>query len=238
MNTTSPLASRLVVTAICLLGAAGCGRSTLDLPSADTNADGLARLSGLDADEAWAKPGLDLGTYERLLIAPTEFSFRDVRQVSRLDRTGTRMEFPIDEADRKRLEEMVATVLREELSGSRNFSLTEEPGPGVLVVATSLLDIVSRVPPEIPARSDVYLDRIADATTVVELSDAVSREKLLRAVDRRSAETLDSVGGLRRPTLANRSSSVTNWNEINRELRRWARSVRNTLDELHEQSPL
>lgn len=220
--------------ALIVLGGNACTGPAAVAPPAD----GMVAASGLGVDEAWTKPGLDLAAYDKLLVAPTEFDFRDVpATASYRGNTGTTTAFPVREADRKQLADTVAKILREELAASRSFTLTDEPGPGVLVVRTSVQDIVSRVPPEIPGRSDVYLDRIGEATVVVNVDDSVSRETLVRTVDRRTAETLDGIDRFRRPTLANQSSSVTNWAEVRRETRRWASSLRANLDNLRARSP-
>lgn len=59
---------------------------------------------------------------------------------------------------------------------------------------------------------------------VIELQDSMSGEKLVRAAERRKAET----SGLRE------SNPVGNLSEIKRDAQRWARSLRQSLDELHE----
>ena len=153
--------SVVTLAALLVVGLIGSACTNTETVTA-SSPDGMVAVQGLRADEAWAKPGLDLAGYDKLLLAPTEFEFRDVPKTAgyygRANSTVT--EFPVSENDRKQLTETVARVLREELSQSRSFTLTEEPGPGVLVVRTALEDIISRVPPEIPAQRR-YLDRIA-----------------------------------------------------------------------------
>lgn len=211
---------------------AGCSRTPIQIPSADQAArtwDGMVPIQGLSADEAWAKPDIDLSTYDQLLIAPTEFQFRAVRDPG-LGGRRTATEFPISDENRRQLIGTVTEILREELAGTRNYTLTDSPGPGVLVVHTALLDIVSKVPPQEARREDIYLDEVGEATLVLELADSQSGERLARVVDRRAA---DPVGDLSRPSLTSRVSSVTAWSEVRRVARRWAESATRLLDQLH-----
>jgi hypothetical protein len=205
-------------------------------PPADETYDGLVPIQAKGFKNAWVKPDMDLSGYNRLKLAPVEFQFRAVRPAGAGRRTSG-SEFPVSPENRERLQKVVTEAFQEELARSRRFTLTDETGPDVLELRTSLLDIVSRVPPEPVGRSDIYLDEVGEATLVVELLDSQNGEILARAADRRAAETFGgglSSGG----SLANRVDSVTAWNEVRQLADRWARVLTRRLDQLRTRSDM
>jgi len=214
--------------AACLLVAA----CTAPEPVIDTGAptyDGMVPVRDSGLKEAWIKPDIDLSRYARMRLLPVEVQFRAVRpsSLSAVGRSQDR-EFPLSAADQKRLVDTVTEVFLEELAQSRHLALTTDSGPDVLLVRTSLLDIVSKVPPETPGRSEIYLDEVGAATLVLELQDSQSGETLARAVDRRAADPVDFGD-----TNVSRVTSVDAWSEVRRVARRWASTVTQRIDQLH-----
>jgi hypothetical protein len=191
--------------------------------------DGMVPVRESGLKEAWIKLDIDLSRYEKMVLLPVEVQFRAVRPaaLSAVGRSQDR-EFPLSPADQKRLVDTVTEVFREELAKSRHLALVTEPGPDVLLVRTSLLDIVSKVPPEPSARYELFLDEVGEATLVLELQDAQSGETRARAVDRRAADPVDSTG-----TNVSRVTSVEAWTEVRRVARRWASTVTQRIDQLH-----
>jgi len=210
---------------------AACAPQNPVIESDGPTYDGMVRVRDTGMKEAWVKPDINISSYRHLLLLPTEVQFRAVRPGagSSLARSQDR-EFPLSPADQKRLVETVTEVFREELAKSRNLTLTTEPGPDVLLLRVSLLDIVSKFPPEGPGRTELYLDEVGAATLVVELQDALSGETLARAVDRRAADPEDGLDG---PGTVTRVTSVTAWSEVRRVARRWASAVTRRIDQLH-----
>ena len=205
---------RLLLAACVALGAC-----TAPDPVVDADAptyDGLVPVRDPGLREAWVRPAIDLSRYEQMVLLPIEVQFRAVRPAAgtTLGRSQDR-EFPISPADQQRLVDLVTEVFREELAKSRHLTLTTEPGPDVLLVRTSLLDIVSRVPPEVPGRSEIFLDEVGAATLVLELQDSQSGETLARAVARRAADPVDDTG-----TNVSSVTSVQAWTEVRRVARR------------------
>jgi len=88
-----------------------------------------------------------------------------------------------------------------------------KPGPDVLLVRGAIIDIVSRVPPQGPGRSDVYLDSVGQATFVIELIDSETSTVLARATDTRAAET---------PGYTLKANRVTNTAEVRKLATYWA----------------
>lgn len=169
--------------------------------------------------------------FDRVLLEPVELQFRAVAPLAATSAgiPGTRTEFPVSERARKMLTEDSNRILREELGRSTRFELTEQAGPGVLVIRPTLRDIVSRTPPkEPPGRSEVLLDRVGEATLVLDFVDGASGRLLGTASDRRSAE-----GSFGRGTFgAIRANSVEVGQEVRRVLRRWGSSLRKRTEQL------
>lgn len=191
--------------------------------------DGMVAVRDSGMKEAWVKPDINLGSYQHILLLPVEVQFRAVRANAGM--TASRSQdhaFPLRDVDKQRLVDIVTDVFREELGRSRTMTLTAESGPDVLLVRASLLDIVSKVPPEIAGRDEIFLDEVGEATLVLELLDAPSGETLARAVDRRAADPVDDPG-----TSVSRVTSVEAWSEVRRVARRWASAATRRIDQLH-----
>lgn len=195
--------------------------------NAETTFDGLVRIDNARFAAAWIDPDVDLKQYNKIIPGGAAFEFRSVQKVSATQaRHSNESEFWISEKDRQRLVETVSDVFTEELQNSEKFTMTDEPGPDVLVISGALHDIVSRVPPESVGRSEIWLRSLGEATLIIEVRDSLSNEVIYRAVERRAAE---SAGG-----QMIRANTATSWAEVRRWARRWAVRLREGLDSIHE----
>jgi len=211
------------------LALAGCTAPAPVIEAEAPTYDGMVRVRDPGLKEAWLKPDIDLSRYERMVLLPIEVQYRAVRPTAGTTLARTRdTEFPLRPVDQQRLVDTVTEVFREELAKSRHLTLTTESGPDVLLVRPSLLDIVSKVPPEPSARYELFLDEVGEATLVLELQDSQSGETLARAVDRRAADPVDYPG-----TNVSRVTSVEAWSEVRRVARRWGSIVTERIDQLH-----
>jgi len=196
-------------------------------PDAETTFDGLVRIDNSRFRNAWIDPDVDLTQYNKVMPGGAEFQFRSVQKVSSMQaRRSNENEFWMSDSTKERLVETVSEVFAEELQSSEHFEVVNEAGPETLIIVGAMHDIVSRVPPDIVGRGDIYLSSVGEATLIIEISDSLSGEVIFRAVDRRAAER---TGG-----TAMRSNSATNWGEVRRLARRWATSLRDGLDSIHE----
>jgi hypothetical protein len=234
---------RRPVAAALLLALLATGCSAPELVAdvdAPPDANGLVPLRGAGLGEAWIRPGTNLSRYRGLRIEPAEFQFRPVPEVSPSSRS-TATEFPVGDADRERFIADVNEALREELAASRKLPLTDERGPDVLVVQVAFLDIVSRVPPDIAARNELYLDSVGEATLQLQLKDEGTGELLARTSDRRKAEPPDgfgipgAAGSLRQ---LSRTTPVTARTEARLAAQRWAATVTRRIDQLYVQGKI
>jgi hypothetical protein len=223
MKKMSVLASILLV--------AGCAQQAPSLqqgPDAEVTFDGLVRIDNGRFRDSWADPDVDFSQYDQIMVGDAQFEFRAVKKSSSsgLTRRNNESEFWISDANREKLIGTVTEVFRDELNKSKNFTKADAAGPNVLIIVGGLHDIVSRVPPDLVGRGDIYLASVGEATLVLEARDSLSGETIYRALDRRSAE---QAGG--QMTLSN---SVTNMSEVRRMARRWATRLREGLDSIHE----
>ena len=211
-----------------MMGCAQQQRTLQTGPTAEVTHDGLVRVDHSAMQYAWIKPDINLSTYSKFMVAEPEFEFRAVRNTG-TRRSSSTNEFAISESGKQKLIETVQDVFRDELSKSKYFTRVDGPGPDVLLIEGAMLDIVSRVPPDMVGRGDIFLDRVGEATLVLQISDSMSGETFARAADRRAAEP--ATGGVR-------ANTVTSIAEVRRLARRWATRLREAMDELHDRGPL
>lgn len=215
--------------ALLLAACAAPERSLQTGPDAEITFDGLVRVNNSAFARAWVDPTIDLSGYSKIMPGAARFEYRAVRDAGgSTARRSSATEFPVSDQGKQRLQADADQVFREELAKSRYFTLVSDPGPDVLIIQGALLDIVSRVPPDIVGRGEIFIDRVGEATLVLELVDSMSGETLGRAAERGAAE---SAGG-----MGTRSSSVTARAESRRLFRRWAVKLREGLDAFHEAS--
>ncbi|MSR09161.1 MAG: DUF3313 family protein [Gammaproteobacteria bacterium] len=216
-----------------LLSAAACTPAKPVIATDGPTYDGMVPVRDSGMKEAWVKPDINISSYQQLLLLPVEVQFRAVRPGAGNPAFASQeRNFPVSPADRQRLVDTVTAAFRDALAQSRTLKLATEPGPGVLLVRTALLDIVSKVPPEGPGRTETFVDEFGAATLVLELQDSLSGESLARAVDRRAADPMDGVGGLGAGNLS-RANPVTTWSEVRRLSQRWATLVTRRIDQLY-----
>ena len=207
---------------------AGCSSAPPTIqegPNAEVSYDGLHVVDNSVFKAAWADPDIDFSRYDKFIPGEAFFEYRAVKKTSGTYRArSSDTEFYIDEKAREKLKELTSEIFTEELAKSTRFSVTDAAGPDVLVIRGGLHDIVSKVPPDMISRGDIYLSSVGEITLVLEAVDSMSGEVIFRAVERRAAE---SAGG-----RAMRSNSVTTRSEVRRLIRRWATKLREGLDSI------
>lgn len=221
---------RMILTLGVLLVLTACstGSPTIQTgPDAEVTYDGLHRVDNSAFRDSWADPDIDWTRYNKIMPGGAFFEFRAVKKSSssNLSRaSSTDNEYWIEEKDRKKLEQEVSDIFNEEVSKSSRFTRTDKPGPDVLIIRGGLQDIVSRVPPDMIGRGEIFLTSVGEATLILEVVDSQSGEVIARSVDRRNAER----GG--REMI--RANTVTTWAEVRRLARSWATKLRDGLDSI------
>ena len=191
---------------------------------AEISFDGLHRVNNARADDVWRLPGADFSQYNKVRLDATQISYRPVKSPSgTMHSIGTISEFPLDRNQKLKLEIAAKEAFLEGLAKSKHYTLVTEEGVDVLEVSASLIDVVSRIPPDDADRGDVFLTEIGVATLVLELRDSASEQLLVRSTDRLSVENHASV----------RSNSVRNMSEVRMALRQQAKRLTENLDKAH-----
>ena len=217
----------LVVTTLLIVGCAP-PPSIQQGPDAETTFDGLVRIDNSRFANAWIDPDVDLSQYDKIMAGDAVFEFRAVKKTTSLTtaRRANESEFWISDENKESLIEIVSEAFRKELEKSEHFTVADAPGPDVLIIVGGLHDIVSRVPPDMIGRGDIYLSSVGEATLVIELKDSLSGETIYRAIDRRAAERAGDQMMV--------SNTVTSRSEVRRLAQRWATRMREGLDSVHD----
>jgi hypothetical protein len=217
---------RITAVIALLLALGACSTTTPTVQQgadAEITFDGLHRVNDTLNRKVWIKPEIDLSQYDKIMFEGAGIHYREAESKSRYDRSAS--SFALDARQKERLEKAVSEVMVDEMQGIKNYAITEEAGPGVLKVSIALIDVISRIPPELTsARSEVYLDNLGSAVFVVEVADSNTNEVLARTVDGRNVQ----------PVVMQESNPVTNTMEVKRSVRVWGSRLRSALDDLHE----
>ena len=209
------------VVAALIVGCSTAAPTIQQGPDAEVSFDGLHKVDNPRASMAWARPDFDISEYTKIWLVGAGIEYRQVKNRGRMARSGSGPYF-IDDRSRERFENNVTEVFTEEMAKTKRFELVDGPGPDVLMVRGSLLNVTSYVPPETVGRSEIFLRSVGEATLVLELRDSETGTILARSIDRRAAE--QAGGGMQS------SNTVTNSAEARRLIRRWAVQLREALD--------
>lgn len=199
-------------------------------PEAEVTYDGLTRVDNAKMNTVWARTDIDLSGYTKVRFESVDVEYRPVkgpysgRAGMASSRTRSQSTFPMDDATKQLVEETIFSAFLQELSKSDKYEMIDIEGPDVLTVRASLLDVVSQVPPDTMGRGSIYIDRVGEATLVLELYDSESNAILARGVDRRAAE--------RSGTTMMNSNPVSNKAEVSRLGRTWGTMLRSGLESL------
>ncbi len=215
----------LTFAAMIIAGCASEPPTIQEGPNAEVSYDGLHAIDNSVFKLAWADPDIDFSRYDKFMPGGAFFEFRAVKKSSGTQRArSSASEFYIDERARERLKEETLTIFKEELAKSTRFTVTDTPGPDVLIIRGGLHDIVSFVPPEPIGRGEIYISSVGEITLILEAADSRSGEVIFRAVERRAAERAGGMGM--------QANTVTTWAEVRRLIRRWATTLRDGLDSI------
>jgi hypothetical protein len=194
-----------------VLGGAGAYAQN---PSAEW--DGLVRVESRHFDAVYLAPGADFSGYTKVMLDPTEVSFRRNWQRDFNNRSRSLSNRISDQEARDILSAAQAgfqDVFRQ-VYAQRGIQVVEEPGPDVLRLRTAVANLDVAAPDLMtPGRTRTYSSEAGEATIVIEVRDSMSGAILGRGVDRRTVG--DSAFMLRR-------SRVTNRADFERMFRSWA----------------
>lgn len=158
-------------------------------------------------DSAFVKSGVDFSRYTRLQAMPLEIYYYE----------------GLDEPDPGDIE-TVRGIFREAFLGKigDDYELVDEPGPDVLHVLASLVDLeMSSVPDDLPVKGRAAsLVAAGQLTFFMELADSQTGEVLARAGDKEKA-----------PAQIAGAATERDWARTEEAADRWAQMFRDFLDE-------
>ena len=155
-------------------------------PDAEVTIDGLVRVDNAAVPIVYWKPDMDLSPYKRFMLDPVEVAYKkDPGNRRQSSFAGPDDNFALSPSQMESFRSMFQEVLVEALTRDNGYELVTEPGPDVLRISASLLDLVVRVPTAQSGRQDVYTRSYGEVSLIMELRDSESGEILVRAGDRR-----------------------------------------------------
>jgi hypothetical protein len=220
MRSAKSLAQAAALTTLMAM-ASGNAWAAEELPA--VTHDGLELVKKSRLDVVYRRAGVDFGGYSKIMLDPFEVAFkkqwtRDFRSVSESERERIRSEMA---AEARR-------VFVQELQEKGGYEIVDRPAPDVLRVSAAIVELYINAPDAMAAgRNRTYTLSTGDVTLVAELRDSVSGSVVARVADhKRARET---------PTMqwATKSRNIADAREI---LRRWARALRDGLDEARGKS--
>ena len=205
--------------------AGGLAAAESELP--EISHDGLHLIADSEVAAAWVRPGADLGVYRRLMIEEVEVAFRQNWERDQNRGSVHRVRSRDVERIKQAMADLFHEVFVDELEGEGGWEIVKKPEGDVLLLRPKILDLdVSAPDLNRAGRSRNFASSAGAATLLLELYDSVSGEILARAVDRQADNA----------TIMWRTNRVTNTAAARRILTRWARLLRDRLDELHGNS--
>jgi len=153
-------------------------------------ADGLSAVKSPTLDEVYLRPAVDLSSYRKVIVEPARVELvKGYRKYINQQREPSRWLTPED------VQQMVATaqaLMTDAVTAAfkaQGFEIVTAPGPGVLYVAPSTLDLFVNAPDTVtPVRQGQITHMEAgDATLNLDVRDAVTGNVVGRVVDRSTA---------------------------------------------------
>ena len=185
--------------------------------------DGLARVKSKQLDHVYKLPEADFSGYKRVRLDPIEVEFDKNWKPNDSERSPSRRLSNSDiEKIKQALAEEFRKVFTEELT-KNGYPVVDESGDDVLRVSAAIVNLYITAPEKMSAgRSRTYTTSAGHMTLIAELRDSVTGKLMARAVD--------SVQG-RDTGNFQITNSVTNMSSARTALSKWARVLREGLDE-------
>jgi Protein of unknown function (DUF3313) len=185
--------------------------------------DGLVRVSSKQLDHLYKLPEADFSGYKRVRLDPIEVEFDKNWKPNQHERSPSRRLTNEDiEKIKQALAEEFRKVFTEELT-KNGYPVVAESDDDVLRVSAAIVNLYITAPEKMSAgRSRTYTTNAGHMTLVVELRDSVTGKLMARAVD--------TVQG-RDTGNFQITNSVTNMSSARTALSKWARVLREGLDD-------
>lgn len=179
----------------------------------------LHRVSHSSLDKTYVNPASDIGQYRTLLIKPLDLDNVTIVQPENTTHIPGNPKWKLTEQDKKDMREAYRKAIEEELGADNHYTLTTEPGDGVLAIQASMKRLAPNAPKDDfesrpSARTRILSEGAGDATITFEFQDSQTGETVARIEDKWSDSSMWRV-----------NNSVTNRAEMQRMFRSWATRV-------------
>lgn len=183
--------------------------------------DGLERVERKDVDLLYTRPGASLAGYKRVAILDCHVAFRKNWQRDQSS-AGNRVSDKEMQDIKTRLAAEFRKVFVDELQGQGGYQVVDEAASDVLVLRPAIIDLDVTAPDVMTAgRSRSFTTSAGGMTMYVEFFDGATGEILARAADRERARDSGRMTW---------TTSITNRQEADRMLRKWAKLAHDALD--------
>lgn len=150
-------------------------------------AEGLVAVQSRNLDQFYVLPNADLAGYRKVVIDPAKITFHKDWNTDSVDPHGVARRLRPD--DVRRIADEMASGLQTSVAEAfkaRGYEIAAAPGPGVLRLAPSVVDLYVNADETLaPGTTKAFTKDAGEATLVLEARDAVSGTLLGRIVDHR-----------------------------------------------------
>ena len=181
---------------------------------------GLERMSMRGMDVAYARPGVSLAPYRRVLLRPVDIHFQRNWQRTAAQSTGSR----IQQRDFQHVADDLSGVVRSEVARELErggFTVVDAPGPDVLQIDLRVVELFLNAP-DFPgaAQTRSYSQSFGEMTLVADLRDSASGDLLMSVLDRSLGRDFDQF---------RLTTRVENAHEVGLAAQSWAAVLRRQL---------
>jgi hypothetical protein len=213
-----------LITTLLILGLAATPAAVQAEPEPpEISLEGLELVEKDRRGELYAAPGIDWSVYDEIQLDQATVAFRRHWQRDQ----NRNQPFKVRASDMERIKtglaELFDTVFTEELTRDGGYTITEESADNVMRITPHIVDLDVYAPDTRNVGiSRSYTDSTGRMTLKLEIYDSITGDLIATASDRREAP---------RRGYVQWTNSITNNAEARRMLQRWARGLRERLDQ-------
>ncbi len=211
------------------LGCAGSAPGGIHYASGNgaVTPDGLHRVDWEPFKITFVKPGADLQRYGKVLVEEVTVAYKTPPRPGQLQRYAIAPNYALPDSAIASMKRYFHEAFVKALGKSQSFSVTDSPGPDVLLISGRILNLKIAVPPERDQAMDEtdYASSSGQMTLVLDARDSTSGEPLVRVGQARAIQLND--GGW------HEVDPVTNSAAVRQVFQTWAEDLRRELDQFH-----
>ena len=173
------------------------------------------------------KPGADLQHYGKALVEEVTVSYKTPPRPAHMERYAIAPNYALPDSAIASMKRYFHEEFVKALGKSQSFSVTDAPGPDVLLISGHIVNLNITIPPfRDQAPEETYYARSSgQMTLILDARDSTSGEPLVRIGQARAIALGD--GGW------HEADPVTNSAAVRQAFRTWASDLRRELDQFH-----